>query len=258
MTVRIHSTAVVDAAAELGPEVVVEPYAIIGSGVRIGDSTTVAARATVVGDTNIGSGCHIGIGSVVGTDPQDLKFQGERTTLEIGDSTHLREYTTINRGTAASGSTVIGRRCYFMSYVHVAHDCRIGDDVVLANAVQLGGHVAIDDNAQIGGATPIHQFVHIGTHAFVGGGSRVPNDVPPYTMAVGNPSRLFGINTEGLRRADFDPELRLALKRAYRLLFNSAWPRIDAVEFLRAESGHIPQVMELVSFVERSERGVLV
>jgi UDP-N-acetylglucosamine acyltransferase len=168
MTVRIHSTAVVDAAAELGPEVVVEPYAIIGSGVRIGDSTTVAARATVVGDTNIGSGCHIGIGSVVGTDPQDLKFQGERTTLEIGDSTHLREYTTINRGTAASGSTVIGRRCYFMSYVHVAHDCRIGDDVVLANAVQLGGHVAIDDNAQIGGATPIHQFVHIGTHAFVG------------------------------------------------------------------------------------------
>jgi UDP-N-acetylglucosamine acyltransferase len=258
MTVRIHPTAVVDKSAELGPDVVIEPYAIVGAGVRIGDGTTVAARATIVGQTRIGSGCQIGIGSVVGTDPQDRKFLGEHSTLEIGDETCLREYTTINRGTAATGATVIGRRCYFMSYAHVAHDCRIGDDVVLANTVQLGGHVTIDDSAQIGGATAIHQFVHIGTYAFVGGGSRVASDVPPYTLAAGNPLRLCGINGKGLRRAGFNPELRLALKRAYRLLFNSTTPRLEALATVRAEGGHLSEVRELLGFVERSERGVLV
>jgi UDP-N-acetylglucosamine acyltransferase len=258
MTARIHPTAIVDKSAELGPEVVIEPYAIVGAGVRLGDGTTVAARATVVGKTRIGSGCQIGIGSVVGTDPQDRKFSGEHSTLEIGDETYIREYATINRGTAASGATVIGCRCYFMSYAHVAHDCRIGDDVILANTVQLGGHVTIGDSAQIGGATAIHQFVHIGTHAFIGGGSRVANDVPPYTLAAGNPLRLCGINGKGLRRAGFDRELRLALKRAYRLLFNSTLPRTEALAAVRAEGGHIPEVMQLIGFVERSERGVLV
>lgn len=256
MTRRVHHTAVIDATAELGANVVVEPYAVIGPRVMLGDDTTVAARATLPRDVRVGSGCTVGVGAVVGADPQDLKYAGEPTSVEIGDRTTIREYVTINRGTVASGATVIGTDCYLMSYVHVAHDCRIGDGVILANAVQLGGHVTIDCRAQVGGATPIHQYARVGRYAFVGGWCRVAQDIPPFTVAAGQPLRLYGVNTAGLRRAGVDPGVRLALKHAYRLLFNSSLPRNLALERVRHESGHVAEVAHLIEFLCASQRGV--
>jgi UDP-N-acetylglucosamine acyltransferase len=198
------------------------------------------------------------VGCVLGGAPQDRKYNDEETWLEIGDNTQLREYTTVNRGSAARGKTLIGADCLLMTYVHVAHDCALDDGVILANAVQLAGHIHIGSCAYVGGLTPVHQFVRIGTHAFVGGGSRLPQDVPPFSRAAGNPYKLYGINTLGLTRAGFDDETRAALKHAYRLLFNSDMTRTDAVAELREASADVPAVLELVDFVLGSERGMLV
>jgi len=258
VTARVHPTALVDASAELDLDVVVEPFAIIGPRVRVGAGTTIGTRATVYGPTTVGAGCTVGIGAVLGTDPQDLKYAGEDTELVIGDDTHIREYVTVNRGTVASGVTVIGPRCYLMSYAHVAHDCRIGEGVILSNSVQLAGHVQIGDHALIGGLTPVHQFVRIGAYAFVGGGSRVSQDVPPFARTAGSPIRLYGINAVGLRRAGFDADLRMAIQRAYRMLFNSSTPRSESIVRVRDESGHIPEVVQLLDFLDATERGVMV
>lgn len=258
MTARIHPSAVVDPGAELGLDVVVEPFAIVGAGVRVGAGATVGARATLLGPATIGAGCSIGVGAVIGTEPQDAKFRGERTTVEIGDDTTIREYVTVNRGTTASGVTSIGRRCFLMAYAHVAHDCHLGDNVVLANSVQLGGHVEIDDHAHVGGATAVHQFTRIGRRAFVGGGSRVTQDVPPFSRGAGNPMRLLGINAVGLQRGGVPPDVRAALHRAFRLVFNSKRSRQEAVEQVRAESGHVAEVAHVLEFLSTSERGVTV
>jgi UDP-N-acetylglucosamine acyltransferase len=256
--VLIHPTALIDPDAELAPDVTVGPYSSIGPQVRIGAGSRVAGHAIIERNTLIGEGCSIGVGCVLGGEPQDRKYGGEETWLVVGDETLLRDYCTLNRGTTARGKTSIGRKCYMMTYVHVAHDCIIEDCVVLANAVQLAGHVHIEEFASVGGSTPVHQFVRIGTHAFVGGGSRLPQDVPPYSRAAGNPFRLYGINTIGLTRAGFSPEVRLALKHAYRLLFNSKLTSTQAVNQLRLENPDITEVMRLVDFVATSERGVLV
>lgn len=258
MSGTVHATAVVDAAAELDCGVSVGPYAVIGPAVRIGSGTMVAAHAVIEGATSVGANCRIGVGAVLGGPPQDRKYRGEATRLEIGADTLIREYTTINRGSTARGLTSVGRGCFLMTYVHIAHDCVIEDEVTLANAVQMAGHVHIEAHATVGGSTPIHQFVRIGTHAFVGGGSRVPQDVPPYARAAGNPLRLFGINTLGLTRAGVSPETRHALQHAYRLLFNSDLPRRAAIERLEREGPMRPEVERLVAFVRCSERGVLV
>lgn len=258
MTTAVHATAVVDPGADLGIAVSIRPYVVIGPGVRVGDGSQIAAHAVLERNTIVGRNCYVGVGAVLGSDPQDRKYRGEETWVEIGDDTVIREHSTINRGTAHRGVTRVGQRCFLMTYVHVAHDCVIEDDVTIANAVQLGGHVTIEAHASIGGSTPIHQFVRIGTHAFVGGGSRVSQDVPPYTRAAGNPLRLYGINTIGLTRAGMDAQTRMALKHAYRLLFNSTLPLGEAVEQLRAEADHCPQVRHLLEFVKRSTRGVLV
>ncbi|MBI4421453.1 MAG: acyl-ACP--UDP-N-acetylglucosamine O-acyltransferase [Gemmatimonadetes bacterium] len=258
MTARIHPTAVVDPGAELGPGVEIGPYCVLGKGIRIGAGTSLGPHVVIQRDTQLGNGCVVGPGAVLGADPQDLKYHGEPTCLEIGDGTRIREYATLHRGTAASGRTVVGKRCYLMAYVHVAHDCVIEDDVVIANAVQLAGHVHVEANATIGGLTPIHQFVRIGRFALVGGGSRVPQDVPPFTRAAGNPMKLYGINSLALVRAGFPREVRAALKHAYRLLFNSTLGLSEAVERLRLENPDIPEVMRLVDFVVSSQRGVLV
>ncbi len=258
MSPQIHPSALVDPGTEINADVVVGPYTVIGPRVEIGSGTTIGPHVVIECNTAIGRGCSIGAGSVLGGEPQDRKFRNEETWLEIGDETRIREYSTLNRGTAARGRTSVGRRCFIMTYVHIAHDCVIEDDVVLANAVQLAGHVHVESNATIGGSTPVHQFVRIGTHAFIGGGSRLPQDVPPYTRAAGNPFRLYGINTVGLARAGFDPQVRLALKHAYRLLFNSDLTSSEAVDRLRRESGDVAEVMRLVDFVALSERGMLV
>ncbi|HYR09523.1 MAG TPA: acyl-ACP--UDP-N-acetylglucosamine O-acyltransferase, partial [Longimicrobium sp.] len=218
---QVHPTALVDDAAELGEGVVVGPYSIVGPGVTVGARTRIASHALIERDTAVGEDCVISHGAVLGTDPQDLKYHGETTHLVVGDRTVIREYATLNRGTSALGYTRVGSDCMLMSYVHVAHDCQLGDHVILSNAVNMAGHVTIGDWAIVGGLTPIHQFVRIGSHAFVGGATRVAKDVPPYVKAAGSPMQLYGLNSVGLQRRGFSDEVRQELKRAYRMFFAS-------------------------------------
>lgn len=256
MSVRLHPTALVDPAAHLGEDVEVGPFAIVGPDVTVGDGCRIAARATLERHVRLGRGVRVGIGSVVGGEPQDLKFGGEETWVEIGDHTVLREYSTVNRGTSASGVTRVGAGCFLMSYVHVAHDCRLGDGVIIANGTQLAGHVTIQDRAILSGLVAVHQFVTIGAMAFVGGASRVNQDIPPFVKAVGNPVELYGLNTIGLRRANYPPETVSALKRAYRLCFNSDLNLTQAQERARQELPPLPEVDLLLQFVSSTVRGV--
>jgi UDP-N-acetylglucosamine acyltransferase len=258
MTSRIHATALVDAGAEIGADVEIGPFAIVGENCRIGDGCVIAARATLERNVILGDGVKVGIGSVLGGDPQDLKFKGELTTVEIGDGTTIREYTTINRGTTQSYKTTVGKGCFIMSYVHLAHDCHIGDGVILVNSVQLAGHVTVGDKAIIAGQSAAHQFVKIGQYSFVGGCSRISQDVPPYIKAVGNPIKLYGLNSVGLQRNNFPEEVVRELKRAYRLFFRSELNVSQAKERAAAELKPFPEVQELLRFVEESGRGVVV
>ncbi len=252
----IHPTAVIDPSAELDAGVEIGPFAIIGPGTRIGERSHIGPH-TSVEHTTVGRGCVIGAGSILGATPQDLKYAGAPTRLQIGDETVIREYATLHRGTEATGVTRVGTGCFLMTYVHVAHDCVLEDYVTIANMVQLAGHVHIESHVTISGLCPVHQFVRIGTFAYIGGGSRVPQDVPPYTTAVGNPLKLYGINIIGLTRAGFSSEVRLRLKRAYRLLFNSDLPLGEAARQLCEDESAGPEVRTLVEFVTRSRRGVL-
>ncbi len=259
MTTQIHSSAVIDPDAQLPEDIVIGPFAVIGPCVHIGSGTRIGAHAVIERNTRIGSRCNIGSGAVLGSAPQDREFKDEDTWLEIGSDTQIREYSTLNRGTAAHGTTSVGDRCYIMTYVHIAHDCVVQDGAVLANAVQLAGHVHIEANATVGGLTAIQQFARIGAYAFVGGGSRVRQDVPPYTRAAGDPLRPYGINVVGLTRAGIEPSVRTALKSAYRLLFNSELTTSQAVARLTLDQHSIvPEVQRLVEFVAQTERGVLV
>jgi UDP-N-acetylglucosamine acyltransferase len=253
----IHATAVVHPHAELGRDVVVGPYTVIGPDVVVGDGTWIGAHAVLEGHTTIGQRNRIYHGAVVGGPPQDLKYRGETTFLRIGDDNTIREYATLNLACVEGEATTVGDGCLLMAYVHVAHNCRIGSGVILANAVNLAGHVEIHDFASIGGVTPVHQFVRIGAYAFIGGGSRVPKDVAPFVKAAGNPLELAGINSVGLERRGFDEERRAVLKRAYRTLFRSGLNVTQAVERLRTEfDAHDEDVRTLVRFVEASERGI--
>jgi UDP-N-acetylglucosamine acyltransferase len=254
----IHRTALIDPTAELGADVSVGPYCVIGPKVTVAERSTIAAHAVLERNTRVGEGVKIGYGTVIGNDPQDLKYKGEETWVEIGSGTIIREYSTINRGSTATGKTTIGERCFLMTYVHIAHDCAIGNDVIIANGVQMAGHVIVSDRASISGLVPIHQFVRIGTYAFVGGASRVNQDVPPYTKAAGNPVHLYGLNSVGLQRAGFSPELKLALKRAYRLVFNSDLTVSQGIARARAELPQVPEVETFLQFIEASQRGVMV
>jgi UDP-N-acetylglucosamine acyltransferase len=255
---EIHPTALVDPSAELAPGVSVGPYSIIGPGVRVGARTRIASHVLIERDTQVGEECTISQGAVLGTDPQDLKYMGEPTTLVVGDRTVIREYATLNRGTAASGLTSVGSDCMLMAYTHVAHDCRLGNHVILSNAVNMAGHVTIDDWAIVGGLTPIHQFVRIGQHAFVGGASRVAKDVPPFVKAAGSPMQLYGLNSVGLQRRGISEEVRRELKRAYRLFFASSHNTTQALARAREELRALPEVEVFLSFFENTERGVSV
>ena len=252
----IHPGAVIHDDAELAPDVTVGPGAVIGPGVHIGSGTTIGSNVLIERDTTIGEDCRIHHGAVLGSDPQDLKFEGETARLEVGDRTTIREYATLNRGTRAAGRTVVGSDCLLMAYVHVAHDCHLGDRVVLSNAVNMGGHVTIGDWAIVGGLTPLHQFVRIGEHAFVGGASRVAKDVAPYVRAAGNPLEMAGLNSVGLQRRGFSEEARRALKRAYRLFFASEYNVSQAIARARRDLEVTPEVERFVTFFETSERGV--
>ncbi|MGI8547984.1 MAG: acyl-ACP--UDP-N-acetylglucosamine O-acyltransferase [Gemmatimonadaceae bacterium] len=258
MTQTVHPTAFVSPSAQLGAGVDVGPFAIIGDDCVIGDGCVISARATLERYVTLGRNVKIGIGTVLGGDPQDLKFSGERTGVEIGDDTVIREYSTINRGTSQSFKTTVGKESFIMSYVHLAHDCHVGDGVVLANMVQLAGHVTVEDRVILSGVTAVHQFTRIGRNAIVGGCSRVSKDVPPFVKAVGNPMKLYGLNSVGLRRNGFPPETIRALKRAYVLLFRSELNIGQAVERVNSEVDPLPEVRQLVEFVEASQRGVAI
>jgi UDP-N-acetylglucosamine acyltransferase len=256
VTPLIHSTALIDPSAELGRGVAVGPYSIIGPNVVIADGCRLGPRVTLTRNVRLGERVSVGDGSILGGDPQDLKYAGEETWVEVGEDTMIREYTTINRGTTATFKTTVGARCFIMTYVHLAHDCQVGDDVVIANATQCAGHVTIHDRAVLSGLNAVHQFVTIGTYAFVGGGSRVNQDIPPYVKAVGNPMELYGLNSIGLQRAGFSGETVAALKRAYRLFFNSDLNLSQAMERARTELPPFAEVERFLAFVESSERGV--
>src|SRR3569833_4121390 len=200
----------------------------------------------------LGKNVKIGIGTVMGGDPQDLKFKGERTTVEIGDNTTIREFTTINRGTSQSYKTTVGKICFLMSYVHLAHDCHIGDGVIISNGTQLAGHVTIDEKAIISGLVGFHQIATIGRFSFIGGCSRVAKDVPPYVKAVGNPIKLYGLNSVGLERNGFPEDVRRELKRAYRLFFKSELNLSQARERADRALNQTPEVKEFLAFFERS------
>ena len=255
---RVHPTALIASDAQLGSGVEVGPFAIVGDACVVGDGSVVAARATLERNVTLGTDVRVGSGSILGGAPQDVKYRGEHTTVEIGDGTVIREYTTINRGTTHSFKTVVGKNCFVMSYVHLGHDCHIGDGVVLVNGVQLAGHVTIEDRAIISGLTAVHQFVRIGRFSFIGGCSRVAQDVPPYTRAVGNPIKLYGLNSVGLRRNNFPDDVLRELKRAYRLFFRSDLNLSQAIQRADAELEQLPEVQEFVRFVSDTNRGVVI
>lgn len=256
MSSRIHPTALIDPGAEIGSDVEIGPFAIIGPGVTIGEGSRIQARATLERNVRLGRRVTVGSGSVLGGDPQDLKYGGEETWVEVGDDSVIREYSTVNRGTVASGVTRMGTGCFIMSYVHLAHDCHLGNGVIIANGTQLAGHVTIHDRAILSGLVAVHQFVTIGAMAFIGGCSRVNQDIPPFVKAVGNPVELYGLNTVGLRRANYAPETVSALKRAYRLFFNSDLNLTQAQERARQDLPALPEVGLLLEFVANSQRGI--
>jgi UDP-N-acetylglucosamine acyltransferase len=253
----IHATAIVDAKARLAVDVEVGAYSIIGADVEIGAGSRIGPHVVVNGPCKIGVGNQIYQFSSIGEAPQDKKYRGEKTTLEIGDNNVIREFVTLNRGTDdGSGRTLIGSDNLFMAYSHVAHDCIVGDNTIFANAASLAGHVRVGSYATLGGFTSVHQFTHIGTRAFCGLGSVVTQDIPPYSIAAGNRARVIGINKEGLKRNGFSPELIRALHKSFRELLKSKGSKQAIFDNLKSLCDKYPEVDEFVSFVRDSERGI--
>jgi len=254
---RIHPTAIVAEGARLHETVEVGPYAIIGPHVTIGEGTTVGAHAVIEGDTTIGRRNRIFQLAAVGGQPQDLKYKGQRTRLEIGDENTIREFATVHVGTEEGGGvTRIGNRCLLMAYSHVAHDVQLGNGVILANAASLAGHVIVEDFAIFGGLSAAHQFVRVGRHAFISGKTGVGMDVPPYCTVTGHHAELAGLNTVGLTRHGFSEESIRRIKHAYRTLFRMKLGLREAISRVRAEAGDDPHVEHMLRFIEGSERGV--
>jgi UDP-N-acetylglucosamine acyltransferase len=257
MTRRIHPTAVIEPGAELAADVTVGPHAVIGAGATIGAGTHVRANAVIHGCCRIGRENDIHPGAVIGGEPQDLKYRGEPTCVEIGDNNIIRECVTVNAGTEGGGGrTRIGSRNLVMAYVHLAHDCDIGDDCILTNGAQLAGHIRVEDRAIISGMVAIHHFVTIGSLSFVAGLSAVRSDVPPFMIAEGNPARVRKLNVEGLRRRGMDGEVTRALKEAFRLLYRSEMSRAEALaELGKMEIASLPAVRTLLEHYRASEAG---
>jgi len=253
----IHPTAIVAAGAEIDAGVEIGAYAIVGSQVRIGRGSRIGAHAVIEGRTTIGEGNRIFHHASVGAVPQDLKYRGEDSVLILGDRNTIREFATLHIGTEGGGlRTVVGSDNLLMNYTHVAHDCNLGNRIIVANGVQLAGHVTIEDFAVLGALSAVHQFTRIGESALIGAGSMVSQDVPPFCNATGDRARLHGLNSLGLKRRGFDSETIMQIKRAYRIMFNEKLRVVDAVNRIRTEITGCPAVDRFVKFVESSERGV--
>lgn len=255
---RIHPTAIVEPGAELAGDVEIGPYTIIGPHVEIDEGTTIGAHAVITGHTRIGRQNRVFQFVSLGEVPQDKKYAGEPTRLEIGDGNTIREFCTFNTGTVQDqGVTRVGNDNWIMGYVHLAHDCQIGSHTVLANSVTLAGHVEVGDYAILGGLTAAHQFCKIGAHVITGGGSIVYKDIPPFVMAAGQPATPHGLNTEGLKRRGFSSETLAALKRAYKIIYREGNTVAEAQAKLAAEAAAHAEVQALVDFLERADRGII-
>ncbi|UCH93283.1 MAG: acyl-ACP--UDP-N-acetylglucosamine O-acyltransferase [Candidatus Aminicenantes bacterium] len=253
----IHPTALVDPSAKIGEGVLIGPYTIVGNNVEIGDGTRIDSNARICYGARIGKDCHIFHGAVISEIPQDLKFQGEDSIAVIGDRTRIREFATIHRGTRDREKTEVGSDCLLMAYSHIAHDCVVGDHVILSNIVQLGGHVTVHDWAYIGGMVGVHQFTHIGEHAFIGGGYRCTQDVPPYILAAGEPLKYSGLNVVGLRRHGFTNETINLLKEVYRLIYRSEFNVSQALDQIQSGFEPTEEIRKVISFIQLSKRGII-
>ena len=253
----IHPTAVVDPEARIGPDVVVGPYCVIGPDVAIGAGCWLQNHVTICGPVKIGSGNRFHSYSSIGQKTQDLKYTGEPTYLEIGDDNNFREFVTVNRATAAGSVTRVGNRGNFLAYSHIAHDCIVEDDVLFSNNGTLAGHVLVQQYAIVGGLTAIHQFCRIGKFAFLGGCSKIVQDVPPFMIADGNPAVIRGINFVGLERHNVSHDVVRALKESYRILYRSDLNTKQAVAELDRTFPDVPEVRVIVEFIETSERGII-
>lgn len=258
METIVHETAVVDSSAKIADGVRIGPYAIIEGNVVIGPNVVIGNHCVITGNTTIGAGCQFFTGAVIGSAPQDKKHViGKNSFLSIGDNNVFREYVTVNSGTEeGGGKTIIGESNLFMAYSHVAHDCRVGNDCVVANVGHLAGHVTLEDRVIIGGLSGVHQFVRIGRLSIVGGCSKVVQDIPPYSMCDGDPSKVFGVNIVGLKRAQFAQETISTLRKAFKILFHSGLTKTHAIEKVQQELGSTAEVDSLIEFIRSSERGV--
>ncbi len=252
----IHPTAVIDSRAQLGAGVTVGPYCVVGPDVTVGDGTRLLGHVFLDGFTVLGAGCTVFPFASIGTQTQDLKFAGGRPGVAIGQRTTLREYVTVNAGTADGEITRVGDDCHLMAHAHVAHGCVVGNGVIFANCATLAGHVILEDQTTIGGLSGVHQFVRIGRLAFIGGCTKVSQDVPPFMLIDGNPAEVRGLNLVGLQRRGVSAESITQLKLAYRLLYRQELSTRQAVERIRAELPMVPEVDQLVRFIEASERGI--
>ena len=254
----IHPSAIVHPEAELGEKVRIGPYTVIGREVRVGEGTEIGAQVVIEGPTTIGRNCRIFPFASLGQVPQDLKFHGERTELIIGDNNVLREFVTFHRGTSGGGGkTVVGNNSFFMAYAHVAHDCRIGNDVIMANAATLAGHVLIDDHSSVGAFSGIHQYCRVGKYGFIGGYSVITKDVLPYSKTVGNRARCYGPNPVGLRRKGFSTEAIEEIHHAFRLLLQSKLNTRQAVEAMEKELPASEHISYFIDFIRHSPRGII-
>ncbi len=255
---KIHPTAILSPETILGKDVEIGPYSVTEGRVSIGDGCVIGPHVVIKGPTTIGNNCRIYQFASIGEIPQDLKFKGEETELVIGDGNVIREYVTINRGTQGGGGrTVIGKGNFLMSYVHIAHDCILGNYNILANVATLAGHITIENFAIIGALSAVHQFARIGSYAFVSGMTGVAQDIPPFVKAAGNRSKLYGLNTIGLKRHGFSDEAIFALKKAYRVVFRSKLRMIEAIGQIESDPiGEVTEVQQFIDFLRTTKRGI--
>lgn len=254
---RIHSSVVIDPAAEIGKDCAIGPACVIGAGVRLGDGCELLSHVVLSGPAEIGEANVFHPFTSIGGRSQDLKYTKEPTYLKIGKGNHFREFCTVNRGTAPGSSTVIGDHNNFLAYSHVAHDCTIGNHVIFSNAGTVAGHVQVSDHAVLGGLSGVHQFCRIGRHAIVGGCTKIVQDVPPFMIADGNPAEVRGVNKIGLERAGFPAEVLRHLREAYRVIYRSDANVKQSLETIREKIEMCPEIEELLAFVESSERGII-
>ncbi len=253
----IHPTAIVHPRATIAPGVKIGAYSLIGENVRIGKDTVIDSHVVVEGWTEMGERCHLFPFVSIGTAPQHMRYRGEPTRVTIGNENVIREFVTIHRATVeGGGNTTLGHGNFIMAYSHIAHDCKVGNQVIMANASTLAGHIAVEDFAIVGGLVAIHQFVRVGCYAIIGGASGVPKDIPPYMCAAGNRAKLFGLNTVGLKRHRFSEATLVALKQAYRIIFRSHLILNKAIEKVETDVPRLPEITHLLDFLKSSKRGV--